>query len=86
MQGYIHSSRKADKVGYITCCSGSCTADIWEFSFGDCDDGLRARLTEKDVTGVAKNHCSPIPPGGIRVKFQSKLGGEENVADDVTGL
>lgn len=83
MQGYIHNSRKADRTGYITCCSGSCTADFWEFSFSDCESALRSKLEQKDVTGVSKGQCSPIPQDGIRVRFKSKISGDENVADDV---
>lgn len=83
MQGYIHSSRKSDRKGFITCCSGSCTAKFWKFAFSDCDSGLETKLREKDVTGVPKDECSPIPPDGIRVSFQSKISGNETVADDV---
>jgi hypothetical protein len=83
MQGYIHSSRKTDRIGFITCCSGSCTAKFWEFSFNDCDSDLETKLLEKDVTGVSKDQCSPMPQNGIRVRFQSKISGDENVADDV---
>lgn len=86
MQGYIHSSRKADEVGFITCCSGSCTAEFWEFSFSDCASGLAAKLRAKDCTGIPKGQCSPIPQGGIRVRFESKISGSQNVADNVREL
>ena len=84
MQGYIHSSRKSDSVGFITCCSGSCLADFWQFSFDDCDSDLEDKLREKDVTGIPKGACSPtIPPSAIRVSFTSKISGNEMVADNV---
>ena len=87
MQGYIHHSRKAERIGFITCCSGSCTAIIWEFSFSDCESSLETKLREKDVTGVPKEKCSPqIPSGGIRVRFESKISGNQNVADDIREL
>jgi copper chaperone CopZ len=86
MQGYIHSSRKAESIGFITCCSGSCTAKFWKFSFNDCESSLETKLRQKDVTGVAKDECSDVPPGAIEVTFDSKISGNQNVADDVREL
>jgi hypothetical protein len=83
MQGYIHHSTKAGATGSITCCSGSCTKKFWSFSFNDCDSALKAKLKEKDVTGVAKDQCSPVPQNAIRVKFDSKISGSVTVATNV---
>ena len=83
MQGYIHHSIKATGTGSITCCSGSCTKTFWSFSFSDCESGLAGKLQQKDITGVPKDECSPIPPNGIRVKFDSKIAGSTTVATNV---
>ncbi len=80
MQGYIHHSRKADRTGFITCCSGSCLADFFRFSFDDCSNSVVAKL-QKDVTGVPKGDCSLT--NVIKVRFESKISGSELVADDV---
>ena len=84
MQGYIHHSRKADRSGSITCCSGSCTKTLWSFSFDDCSSALEKTLEAKDVTGVLKDKCSQIPEDGIRVRFDSKISGTTTVATNVS--
>ncbi|HEX7312615.1 MAG TPA: hypothetical protein VF297_01770 [Pyrinomonadaceae bacterium] len=85
MQGYIHDSDNTQDKGFITCCSGSCLAKFWRFSFSDCDSDLEKRLREKNVTGIPKGQCPP-PSGVIKVSFKSKIVGTTNVADDVSEL
>jgi hypothetical protein len=86
MQGYIHHSRKAEQTGSITCCSGSCTKTFWSFSFDDCSGALQTTLESKDVTGVPKDTCSPIPSDGIKVRFDSKISGSVTVATNITAM
>jgi hypothetical protein len=83
MQGYIHHSSKVSGTGSITCCSGSCTKTFWSFSFDECDSALETRLQQKDVTGVPKDQCAPIPVNGIRVRFDSGISDTTTVAVNV---
>ena len=80
--GYIYLSQKASKNGWLFSCNGALHGQSLDFRFSNCDAPLRKKLSEKDVTGVAKDSCDDIPDRAIRVEFNISASGTEAV--DVT--
>ncbi len=82
--GYIYFSQKATKSGWIFSCNGAMHGQSLDFRFSNCDAALRARLAQKDVTGVAKDSCDEFPQRAIPVEFNIGPSGTEAV--DVTEI
>lgn len=77
--GYIYFSQKTTKNGWVFSCNGAMNGQSLDFRFSKCDAPLRKKLTEKDVTGVAKDSCDDVPERAIRVEFNIGASGTEAV-------
>ena len=79
--GYIYFSRKTTKTGRLSSCNGSMAGSDLDFRFARCEAGLRQQLMATDVTGVSKQKCDAVPPGGIRVEFNMGAGEAVDVTE-----
>jgi hypothetical protein len=79
--GYIYFSKKTTKTGKLSSCDGAMAGNDLDFRFSRCSASLRQRLMATDVTGVSKQECDEIPPGGITVEFNMGAGEAVDVSE-----
>jgi hypothetical protein len=72
--GYIYLSDNVSETGFIWSCRGDRQGLTSDFSFSDCEQRLQDDLAAKNVTGVLRGQCTPIPARAIAVGFDAGIG------------